>query len=417
MALQISRMYIHRSIVHLLDDALASMPVVVVSGPRQSGKSTLLRQEESLRSRRYLTLDDAVTLAQALREPDSLLDADGPITIDEAQRAPKLLLAIKRAVDRNPVPGRFLLSGSANFLLLRKVAESLAGRAVYLHLGPISWHERKRELQEAPLWRMLSEPIEDVESLFSQQLDNPTPKDWIWGGFPGICLGRPDKAWRLWFTGYRQTYLERDLRDLTQIVDLGLFEQFVQIMSLRSAQVLNIRDVARDCGSNAPTISRWLGVMETGFIGQRLPPYFSNRVKRLVKAPKWYLTDSGLMAFLAGMDIAMDVGSHPLKGSLFETFVLQNLVALVSARVPDARILHYRSHEGHEVDFVIETSRMVLGIEAKAGTSVDARDIKGLRALVEAEKRCKWGLVAYMGREVQALGPRLFAVPVGRLLS
>lgn len=412
-------MYVVRNITGLLVRALSAMPVVVLSGPRQTGKSTVLRNAEALRHRRYYTLDDTAVLARTLREPDWLLDGDAPITIDEAQRAPGLLLAIKRAVDRNRQPGRFLLSGSANFLLLRGIAESLAGRAVYLRLGPMTWRELRGRESQPLLCRLLAGMAPETEwsAAHADSSPNPSASDWLTGGFPPVCISSGAADWPLWFTGYRQTYLERDLRDLSHVADLGLFDQFVQIMALRSAQVLNLRDVARDCGSNAPTISRWLRLLETGFLGQRLPPYFSNRVKRLVKAPKWYLTDSGLMAFLAGVNRSTDLGAHPLRGPLFETYLLQNLSSILGDHLPEARLLHYRSHAGHEVDFVIETPGAVLAIEAKAAVSVDARDIRGLAAFVEGEPRCRTGIVAYQGSEIRSLGPRLWAVPTGVLLS
>ena len=411
-------MILKRDISANVQQALRVMPVVVVSGPRQSGKSTLLQNDPALAGRRYYTLDDPVLLSRALREPDLLLEGDEPLTIDEAQRAPKLLLAIKRAVDRNRIPGRFLLSGSANFLLLRRIAESLAGRVVYLRLGPMSRHELKGAPGEPLLIQLLRGEAEVEKLLVSAQPSaNPSPGDWLAGGFPTVCLNPLQGVWRPWFTGYQQTYLERDLRDLAHVADLGLFEQFIQIMALRSAQVLNLHDIARDCGSNATTVSRWLRILETGFLGQRLPPYFSNRVKRLVKAPKWYLTDSGLMSFLAGLEPDASLDAHPLRGPLFETYMMQNMASMLDAYLPEARLLHYRSHTGHEVDFVVETPRAVLAVEVKASTEVDARDLKGLSALVSAEPRCLAGLVAYHGSVVRTLGPKMWAVPTGMLLG
>ncbi len=201
------------------------------------------------------------------------------------------------------------------------------------------------------------------------------------------------------------------------MADLGLFDQFIQMMALRSAQVLNLRDVARDCGSNAPTISRWIRLLETGFMGQRLAPYFSNRVKRLVKAPKWYLADSGLMRYLTGLGAPETFAASPLRGPLFETYLYQNIASILGDWIPDGRLLHYRSHNGHEVDFIIETAATILAVEAKAGADVDARDVKGLSALLKAEPRCVAGIVAYNGREIRPLGARLWAVPTGRLLQ
>jgi uncharacterized protein len=408
-------MYIARDIERLVGDVLGAMPVVVVTGPRQAGKSTLLQHHPDLRKRTYYSLDDMAVLSMALREPDRLLSGDDPVTIDEAQRAPALMLSIKRRVDQDRRPGRFLLSGSSNFLLLRDLADNLAGRAIYLGLGPMSWRELHRVEGEPVIIQLLKRNLasEDLAALAIQV--NPSPVDWLAGGFPPVAMKpRPEHS-HFWFAGYRQTYLERDLRDLSQVADLGLFDQFVQMMALRSAQVLNLRDIARDCGSNAPTVSRWLRLLETGFMGQRLPPYFSNRMKRLVKAPKWYMADSGLMGHLVGASLE-SVTSGPLRGALFETYIFQNLSAILAAWLPDARLLHYRSHTGHEVDFVIETPGGLLAIEAKAGADIDARDVKGLSAIVEAESRCIAGVVVYNGCAIRQLGPRLWAIPAGALL-
>jgi uncharacterized protein len=408
-------MYLKRDIERLLVEVLAAMPVVVVTGPRQAGKSTLLQHHPDLGNRVYYTLDDIAVRTMALREPDRLLSGNQPITIDEAQRAPELMMAIKRRVDQDRCPGQFLLSGSSNFLLLRNLADNLAGRAIYLGLGPMSWRELS-QIQGEPVIKRLFRTGSASEVLNALDVQaNPEPVDWLSGGFPPVAVSPRPARPHIWFAGYRQTYLERDLRDLSQVADLGLFDQFVQMMALRSAQVLNLRDIARDCGSNAPTVSRWLRLLETGFMGQRLPPYFSNRLKRLVKAPKWYMADSGLMGYLVGAS-PESVTSGPLRGALFETYIFQNLSAIMSAWLPDARLLHYRSHTGHEVDFVIETPGGLLAIEAKAGADVDARDVKGLAAIVEAESRCIAGIVVYNGSAIRQLGPRLWAIPAGALV-
>jgi len=404
-------MYLKRHISALLEKSLATMPVVAITGPRQAGKGTLLKHE--LKQWRYLTLDDTTVWAALKRDPEGVL-GDGPVVVDEAQRVPELFPVIKRMVDANRRPGSIVLSGSANFLLMRAVSESLAGRAIHLHLGPLTCAELKRDAGFSWIERLLAG--EEPAHVFVQSgkpAENPSEPDWIRGGIPPAALELSEDSRRLWFAGYEQTYLERDLRDLTQVADLGLFHRFIRLSALRTAQVLNMNDLARDCGTNPVTISRWLSILETSSLIQRLPPYFSNQAKRLVKAPKLYWMDSGLASFLCGLHRCDDLAQHALRGAIAETYVCQNLSAWLGARYPEARLTHYRSHAGHEVDFVVEIGQVLLAVEVKAARGVDSRDVKGLQAFLKAEPCCKAGVVFYQGNEIQPLGSRMWALPIG----
>lgn len=397
----------------MLDQALCVMPVVVLSGPRQSGKSTLLQHDDVVKSWRYVTLDDPTVLAALKRDPEGALGA-GPVVVDEAQRAPELFLVIKRMVDRDRKPGCFVLSGSANFLLMSAVSESLAGRALHVHLGPLTLAELTRAGGFSWLMRLLEG--QDPTVVFPARcppLSNPAEPEWLKGGLPPAVLEPDGGARRLWYTGYEQTYLDRDLRDLTQVADLGLFHRFLRLCALRTAQVLNMNDLARDCGTSPVTVARWLLLLETSCLVQRIPPYFSNQAKRLVKAPKLYWMDSGLAAFLCGLHDEAGLAQHVLRGAIAETYVCHNLQAWLAAHLPDARLTHYRSHAGHEVDFVVESGQEVVAIEVKASRSVDARDVKGLRMFLATESRCRAGVVLYQGADLVPLGERMWAVPMG----
>lgn len=406
-------MYLDRHLSDLVNQALRVMPVVAITGLRQSGKSTLLKHDEVLAGWRYLTLDDASVLAAIKRDPEGTL-GEGSVIVDEAQRAPELFPVIKRLVDAARRPGRFVLSGSANFLLMHGVSESLAGRAIYLHLGPLSYAELTQVKGFSWVSRILhGEEASRVFSGSPKLVSNPAELDWLKGGLPPAALEPDADLRRLWYTGYEQTYLDRDLRDLTQVADLGLFHRFLRLSALRTAQVLNINELARDCGANPVTISRWLSILETSCLIQRVPPYFSNQAKRLVKAPKLYWVDSGLAAYLCELHGVDTVAGHVLRGALAETYVFQNLTAWLSAYYPEARLTHYRAHSGYEVDFVVELHNTVLAIEVKASHRVDARDIKGLRAFLASETRCCAGVVFYQGSEILPLGDRMWAVPMG----
>ncbi len=361
--------------------------------------------------RRYLTLDDFATLEAARREPESLIAGDEPITIDEAQRCPELLPAIKRAVDAKRVAGRFLLSGSANLALLEGVSESLAGRALYLTLRPFSLRERLGRTGELPfVVSFLNQP-----HLPRSSGVDPVDEDLVLdGGLPPIVVGETASR-ELWLLGYEQTYLERDVRDLAQVADLVSFRQLLHLAALRTGQVLNRSHLARDAKLPASTASRYLGLLEISFVLDHLEPYLRNRTTRLIKSPKLFVTDSGLAAHLTGAtDLAAD---EPLRGALFETFVFQNLTAILGAHSPRAEVTFWSIQGRYEVDFVVSTPRQAIAIEVKAASHFGRRDLRGLAAFTAKTPECRAGVLAYNGSEAVALGNDLYAIPIAMLLS
>lgn len=403
--------YQPREITSRLTKALKALPVVVLSGLRQSGKSTLLQNESALAAhRQYLTLDDFAVLAAARSNPESLLA--GSVTIDEVQRSPELLVALKRAVDENRRPGQFLLSGSANLALLGRVAETLAGRAVYLTLQPMTRREIQLAAKDPPF---LAEFVE-TPHLPRGPARPITEREVLLGGLPPACLGAPDAAAE-WFRGYVQTYVERDVRQLAQIGDLVAFRTLVTLAALRTAQVFIVSSLARDARLNTATAARYLNLLETSFLTHRVPPFLSNRSSRLIKSPKMYFTDSGLAAHLAGVNDLRPGRDEPLRGALFETYVAQNLAALLEAHLPDARLAYWHEQGRHEVDFVIEQGRSVFAIEVKAATRWESRDLSGLRAFVDRTPACSAAMLAYNGREAAHLEGKLWVIPLGHLLA
>jgi predicted AAA+ superfamily ATPase len=393
--------------------ALASLPVVVVTGLRQAGKTTFLLEEPRLEGRRYYTLDDFATLEAARREPEGLIDGDGPVTIDEAQRSPELLTVIKRAVDRRRTPGRILLSGSANLALLEGVSESLAGRAVYLTLRPFTRREAEGRLSAPPfLTRFLSE-----KTLSGIRGAEPIDEDEVTaGGLPPVVLGEARDP-TLWFRGYEQTYLERDVRQLARVSDLVSFRNLVRLAALRTGQVLNQSELARDAGLPVSTVARHLGLLEASFVVSRLPPFLRSRVSRLIKSPKIFVSDSGLAASLTGVETLAPTAAEPMRGPLFETYVYQNVAAILEAHAPRAELSFWSVQGRYEVDFVISQGRAAVGIEVKAGTRYRDADLSGLRAFVAGAPETRAGILAYNGTEALRIGQGLFAVPLGLLLS
>jgi hypothetical protein len=387
------------------------LPVVVLSGLRQSGKSTLLQNEPTLaRGHAYRTFDDFATLAAARANPESLLE-DAAI-LDEVQRCPELLMALKKSVDDKRRPGRFILSGSANLALLGHVSETLAGRAVYFTLHPMTRRELRQTTGRPPfLAKFLNSP-----ALPSSKAEPVSEQEVLTGGLPPVCLG-PAEGVAEWFRGYVQTYVERDVRQLSQITDLVAFRTLAQLAALRTAQVLVISTLARDTKLNAVTAGRYLDLLEASFLVRRVPPFLKNRSSRLVKSPKLHFTDSGLAAHLAGVTTLEPGRDDLLRGALFETYVAQNLAALLEAHLPDAQLAYWHEQGRHEVDFVIEAGRKVFAIEVKAATRWSETDLSGLRAFLDRTPACVSAVLAYNGKEAVKLDDKLWAVPMGQLLE
>lgn len=403
--------YLPREIAPRLERALRQFPAVVLSGLRQTGKSTLLQNEAVLvRDRAYRTLDDFATLAAARENPEALLA--GSVIVDEAQRCPELMVALKMEIDRRRRPGRFILSGSANLSLLGRVSETPAGRAGYFTLYPMTRRELRGQTGSRPfLADFLAEP-----SLPSGPAEPVSGQEVLVGGLPPVCLGPADAAAE-WFRGYVQTYVERDVRQLSQIGDLVAFRTLAQLAALRTGQVLVVSTLARDAKLNAATAGRYLGLLEASYLIRRLPPFLKNRSSRLVKSPKLYFTDSGLAAHLAGVT-ELEPGREPLlRGALYETYVGQNIAALLEAHLPGAELSYWHEQGRHEVDFVIENGRKVVAVEVKAATRWKDADLSGLRAFLERTPACRAAILAHNGRESVQLDDRLWAISLGHLLK
>jgi uncharacterized protein len=405
--------YLQREVSPLLRQALATLPVVVLTGLRQAGKTTLLTHDPALAGRRYLTLDDFATLEAARNDPEALIAGDQPLTLDEVQRSPDLLVAVKREVDRRREPGRFVLSGSANLALLRSSSESLAGRALHLTLHPFTRRERLGRLEQPPfLVRFLENPKLDRFTLS----EPVTTSEILAGGLPPAVLGNPDGR-GLWLLGYEQTYLERDVRDLSQVADLVAFRTVMRLATLRTSQIMNQSHLARDVRLPVSTVARYLGLLEVSYVLSRLAPYLGSRASRILKSPKMFISDSGLAAHLAEVVDLAPAADEPLRGALFETYVQQNLSAILDSHLPRARLEFWSVQGRHEVDFVVTTGRTAVAIEVKAAARFSERDLAGLKALRSQAPAVRAGIVAYNGTEALRLGDDLYAVPLGLLLS
>ena len=406
--------HVVNTLPRLVDGALAArlsvMPAVVLTGARQTGKSTLVEKLVP-GERRYRSLDDFDVRDAARRDPEALLGGHGPLTLDEVQREPSLLPAVKRAIDRNRRPGRFLLTGSANLLLMRQVSESLAGRASYLTLWPMTRREQLG-LARAGRWDdLLAAPDAEWRDLLAAGDD--AEEDWqalaLRGGFPTPALELRTAADRaIWFDGYVRTYLERDLQDLASISALPDFRRLMQAVCLRAGQLLNQTELGRDVGLPQPTVHRWLNLLETSYQLVRLPAYAVNRSKRLIKSPKVFWGDTG---------VALHLGATAPAGAHLENLVLHDLLAWRDARVDHVELAYWRTTIGEEVDFVIEAGGKLLPIEVKATAKPRLADCAHLRTFrQEYGRKARVGLLLHTGRTVEWLTPDVLAVPWWKVL-
>ena len=243
-----------------------------------------------------------------------------------------------------------------------------------------------------------------------------TESEVLCGGFPVVCLGEARDPSR-WLRGYEQTYLERDVRELSQVGDLVAFRNLLRLASLRTGQMLNVSELGRDAKLNVTTARRYLDVMEASFVIMRLAPFLRNRASRLIKSPKMFVADSGLAAHLSGVTEIGPASDEPMRGALFETFVAHNLASILDARWPGARLYFWHVQGRHEVDFVIESGRDVLAIEVKAGSAWSGSDLRALRVFLEVTPRCRAAVLAHNGDAAVQLGDRLWALPLSLVLS
>ena len=400
----------------LVDSALRThlgfMPAVVVTGARQTGKSTLA---EALvpAGRSLLSLDD-LDVVDALRaNPEQLLAAGDFVALDEVQREPAVLLAIKRMIDKQRQPGRFLLTGSANLLLMRRVSETLAGRASYLTLWPMTRREQMG-LGRCGIWEDLlaAPPADWRDVILSERSDS---EDWRAlarrGGFPvpALQLAADHRQRGLWFDGYVRTYLERDLQQLANITALADFRRLMRAAALRLGQLVNQTEIGRDIGLPQATVRRHLNLLETSYLLIRLPAFAANRTKRLIKAPKLYWGDVGLAIRLAG--------EPDPAGAHLENIVLHDLLAWRDSRPDSSEIFHWRTAGGEEVDFVAEAGQRLLPIEIKAKAQARLRDARGLLAFQsEHGDRARPGLLLHDGESVEWIAPAVLAAPWWRVV-
>lgn len=399
--------------------AFGSFRVVSVTGARQTGKTTLVRDFCKGRQIEYVSLEDPLARAAARSDPDGWLSGfKGPLAIDEIQHVPDLFRAIKLRVDRDRRPGQYIITGSALWLAMKSIGESLAGRVALLELWPFShaeWVGRK------PFdFGTLMEDDWPAQALQKQAAGLPSSDDWmkqaiLRGGYPEPCSFRSVEQRALWFSSYLGTYLQRDVLDLVRIEHSDLYLRMIRLLAARTGQLLNLSSVARDLGLPQPTARRYADWLSITYQRFELAPYSANVGKRLVHTPKHYWSDTGMVASLLGWVTWKEVSSAGMDGALVETWVAGELKKW-SSYGKQRPLYFWRSHGGGEADFIVEQNGRVIAMEVKTGGRVDARDMKGVTECRDAlGRRFFRGIVLYGGDKVMPLGERLYAVPL-RLL-
>lgn len=356
-----------------LKAAASGMPVVTLTGPRQSGKTTLVKHV--FPEHAYVSLELLDERTFALEDPRGFLARfREPVILDEVRRAPDLLSYIQVAVDESAAPGRFILTGSQNLLLMESVSQSLAGRAAILHLLPLSLSELFSREPLDP--RQLHQPVRKPK---------PPPADlWttLWKGFyPRIHEAGLDA--NQWLSDYQRTYVERDLREVLRVLELDVFERFMVLVAARTAQELNLSALASDVGISQPTAKHWLNALRVGFLVTLLPPHHVSYRKRLRKTPKLHFLDTGLVCYLLGIRDAATLERHPLRGAIFESFVVGELMNAFQNERREAPLFFWRDATRHEIDILVDFGDRLLPIEVKSGLTLGADAGDGLRWWLE----------------------------------
>ena len=416
---------IKRHLEHIIPSSLASFPVVLLTGARQVGKSTLVKHlQQQGAIRHIITLDDYMALESARRDPEGFLTQfPGSLAIDEVQRAPDLLVAIKKMVDEKRQPGRFFLTGSANILSYPGITESLAGRMDMMHLEGLSLAELGRKETPGTFLEDLSLGLSlpDLAAKWNEapEKSSPLTREQIfhhiyYGGFPEVALKADQTFCGRWYASYQAAYVERDVRDLSRLLDVVSFSKVFRLAGLQTAQLFNVKKMATEVGLDQRTVSRYLEILELTFQVNLLRPYFTNARKQFIKTPKIYMNDSGYACFLAGVASPAALPQHPAFEALLETWMWAEIRKLLSLTVGFSAHF-YRTHQGREVDFLLTRGQTCWGIECKASPHITPAHLKGLEDLLPLLGGQAYGLILCPAERAFVLSDRIIAAPISIL--
>jgi predicted AAA+ superfamily ATPase len=405
------RMY-KRFVERRADEALSDTPVVLIVGPRRAGKTTLVRKMEGA-DRSYITLDDQTVLSSAKSDPAGFIRGLDRAIIDEIQRAPELLLAIKKTVDEDYRPGRFLLTGSANVLTLPRVADSLAGRMETIRMLPLARAEVEGTASTF-LDRLFEGKLHsDRNGIVADDLLRLV----LLGGFPEAIARESERRRQDWARSYLTSVLTRDLRDIADVEKLTELPKFLRLLAEHSGQLVNYSQFGSSINVSHKTGQRYVGLLEQVFLITTVQPWYTNALKRIAKTPKLHFVDSGVLAAARGLTFDRVKTDRSAFGTLLESFVFSEILKLVTGSDLRLTPYHFRDQQMREVDVVLERDDgTIVGIEVKASATVKASDFGGLKTLAEAcGKKFAYGIVLYDNTDVVPFGERLAAAPLSCL--
>jgi hypothetical protein len=403
-----------RTIEPRIAEAQQDTPVILLVGPRQAGKTTLVRQIAQQQGLSYLTLDDELTLLSAREDPVGLIRTLDKVVIDEIQRAPQLLLAIKKSVDEDRRPGRFLLTGSANLMALPTVADSLAGRMETLSLLPLSQTEIESKSSN---WISHAFAGQILKSPDTSASGNDLIERVLRGGYPE-ALSRTSATRRVtWLQQYTDALIQRDVQDIASIDKINQLPRFLSALAQTAGQMCNYNQLGGQLGLDGKTAARYIGIFEQMYLLKRINVWASNRLKRVVKTPKLQFMDAGLLSALLDLNRREVLQDRTRFGKVLETFVFGELLKHITTADAPYRVLYYRDADQVEVDLLIENSAgHLIGVEVKAAATVKNSDFLGLKKLAAlAGEQFKMGVLLYDGSETVPLGDRIWAAPLSSL--
>ena len=403
-------MFFYRFLQDNINEALGNFPAVLIAGARQVGKSTLAMQL----CNNYITLDDISALAMAKNDPMMFISQlKTPVVIDEIQKAPNLLSAIKIAIDQNRKSGQFILTGSANVLSFKNVSDTLAGRIAIFELSPLAMGEI-RQTQKSIFASSLFEA--NFDSFLANNIDEKQLLERILhGSYPDMIKPRSKQMGYLWLSSYVSTYIERDVRAIENIRNTDKFARLIHLLSSRSANLLNKADLMKDVGLDNRTLENYISLLELVYQIKRLRPYYANIGKRFVKSEKIFFTDTGILTFLLGIQHTEGLLKSPFLGAIFETFVFNELYKQTTFMMNNTQLTYYRTTDKKEIDFILESDGKIAAIEVKFSKRIDKSDFKHIADLQKSSQTFCVGVIVYMGERVVQFDEKLWAVPAGMI--
>lgn len=401
-----------RKIIKKLKDALSDTPVILIHGARQTGKSTLIKEAiNSFHQAVYVTLDDFTVLSAVKENPNGFLSSfEGNIVLDEVQKAPELFPAIKKIVDEKRKPGQFILSGSSNVLFLPALSESLAGRMEILNLYPFS----QNEISENDFDLLDAIFLKHFKAVDLNKKEFNNYEKFLSGGFPEVQTRISGERKDAWFRSYITTILQKDIRELANIEKINDMPKLLQLFATRAGTLTNYAELSRSSGLPQTTLKRYIYLLEATFLIINIPAWSANLSKRLIKTPKLFLTDTGLLSHLVSFTKDKILSDSGLWGRIIENFVLMELMKQITWSNFNINIYHFRTTSGQEVDFILERNNGdIVAVEVKSSAKVEAADFKHIK-VVEEEIGNKFlrGIVFYTGNQIVPFAKNLFAVPI-----